>query len=59
MEIRNLNIFERETDAPEIIRGYYYQFLKTLEEWLTLNFVSNDFEIYCEVDDDFKTEDLE
>ncbi len=49
-----IEIFEIDTDAVAVNRGFYYQYLKTLKNWLT-NFINkeNTF-IYCEVDDDIK-----
>ena len=49
-----MNIFESNTDAFAINRGFYYQYLSLLKKWLEnyINGLSED--IYSEVDDDIK-----
>jgi len=49
-----LIIFKKDTDAVGTNRGFVYQYLKTLIQWLH-NYKSGiDSSIYCEVEDDIK-----
>lgn len=41
-----------KSSASASIRGYHYQFLKTLEAWLR-SYINYDEEIFCENEDDF------
>lgn len=52
-----LEVFEKDTDAVGANRGFYYQYLYTMEEWLKL-FASGDekTKIYCEFEDDIRSE---
>jgi hypothetical protein len=36
MSLDKLAIFSKDTDATEALRGYEYQKLRTLENWLTI-----------------------
>ena len=49
-----LEVFEVDTDAPAVARGFYYQYLVVLAKWID-NYISkeNTF-IYSEVGDDIK-----
>jgi hypothetical protein len=51
---RELIIFKKDTDAIGTNRGFVYQYLKTLVQWLTNYRDKVDNLIYCEVDDDLK-----
>lgn len=49
-----IHIFETNTDAFTINRGFYYQYLRLLKKWLE-NYINESSEaIYSEVDDDVK-----
>jgi hypothetical protein len=52
MSISKLHIFSKDTDANDAIRGYQYQFLKTLETWLSNYLEEVDDDIYCDYEDD-------
>ena len=47
----NILIIHNKTEATATIRGFHYQFLKTLKSWLECLTNSNE-EIYCETEDD-------
>jgi hypothetical protein len=34
MSLSKLSIFSKDTDANEVVKGYEYQKLRTLENWL-------------------------
>lgn len=53
-------IFKGNTEAIAVNRGFYYQYLKTLDIWLD-NYINNrDVEIYCEREDDiFEVNNIE
>lgn len=48
--------FSRNTDANSTFRGFHYQAIKTVEEWISLYLSGNNFNIYCETEDDIKIE---
>jgi hypothetical protein len=52
MSITTLNIFEKDTDASASIRGYEYQLLLTLKEWVENFLQRNGDTLYCEYGDD-------
>jgi hypothetical protein len=56
--IHILKRFEKNTDANAVNEGFFFQYLVTLDNWLD-NFIQDkDVNIYCEVEDDIKIEDL-
>lgn len=52
-----LSLFQKENDANPTIRGFYFQFLNTVENWIDI-YQNNDTNslIYCEYEDDIKLE---
>lgn len=52
MTLSRLSIFSRDTDANEVLKGYEYQKLRTLEIWLDNKVNHRDEIIYCEYEDD-------
>jgi hypothetical protein len=44
--ISKLHLFAKDTDAPDVIKGFKYQELKTLEVWL-YNKVHGDYPLNC------------
>jgi len=54
VEKNYLNLFAPNTDASSSIRGIYYQFLLTLEKWITNFLEDNNSIIEIEVEDDIK-----
>ncbi|WP_161627038.1 pentapeptide repeat-containing protein [Paenibacillus polymyxa] len=59
MQDVNLHIFKKNTDAHYTHRGFLFQYALTLELWLTNYLSKNDIIIYCEVEDDIKTIDIQ
>lgn len=51
---QELIIFKKDTDAVGTNRGFVYQYLKTLIQWLSNYQNGIDNLIYCEVEDDIK-----
>lgn len=56
--ISKLYLFAKDTDAPDVIRGFKYQELKTLEVWLYNKVHGIDEHIYCDFEDDIFQRDL-
>ncbi|ESU70960.1 hypothetical protein T260_16110, partial [Geobacillus thermopakistaniensis] len=54
MTKNELILFKKDTDAVGSNRGFIYQYLKTLIQWLTNYKNKIDSVIYCEVEDDIK-----
>lgn len=52
MTLSKLSIFSKKTDANEVVKGYEYQRLRTLENWLSNKVHNCDEIIYCEYEDD-------
>jgi hypothetical protein len=52
MSISKLNIFEKDTNASASIRGYEYQLLLTLKEWIDSFLQGGQDILYCEFEDD-------
>lgn len=52
IKIEDLNIFIKDTSAVATNRGFLYQYLHTLEEWINLYISKSDAAIYCEYEDD-------
>lgn len=50
--ISKLHLFAKDTDAPDVIKGFKYQELKTLEVWLYNKVHDIDEHIYCDFEDD-------
>ncbi|MCE0453030.1 MULTISPECIES: dsDNA nuclease domain-containing protein [Brevibacillus] len=51
---QELLIFKKNTDAPGTSRGFVYQYIKTLFQWLVNYRDQSDIIVYCEVEDDIK-----
>ncbi|MDX1829268.1 MAG: hypothetical protein R3342_06950 [Lutibacter sp.] len=56
--ISKLHLFAKDTDAPDVIKGFKYQELKTLEVWLYNKVYGIDEHIYCDFEDDIFQRDL-
>lgn len=56
--ISKLHLFAKDTDAPDVIKGFKYQELKTLEVWLYNKVHGIDEHIYCDFEDDIFQRDL-
>lgn len=56
--ISKLHLFAKDTDAPDVIKGFKYQELKTLEVWLYNKVHGNNEHIYCDFEDDIFQRDL-
>lgn len=56
--ISKLHLFAKDTDAPDVIKGFKYQELKTLEVWLYNKVHGIDENIYCDFEDDIFQRDL-
>jgi hypothetical protein len=58
MSLSKLSIFSKDTDANEVVKGYEYQKLRTLENWLFNKVNTVDEIIYCEYEDDVFQRDI-
>lgn len=58
MPLSKLSIFSKDTDASEVVKGYEYQKLRTLENWLCKKLNKIDEVIYCEYEDDIFQRDI-
>lgn len=56
--ISKLHLFAKDTDAPDVIKGFKYQELKTLEVWLYNKVHGINEHIYCDFEDDIFQRDL-
>lgn len=56
--ISKLYLFSKETEATDVIRGFKFQELKTLEIWLANKINKVDENIYCEYEEDIFQRDL-
>jgi tetratricopeptide (TPR) repeat protein len=56
MEIENLSIFIKDISASATNKGFLYQYLHTLYEWLNKYIFKSDAAIYCEYGDDIAIE---
>lgn len=56
--ISKLHLFAKDTDAPDVIKGFKYQELKTLEVWLYNKVHGIDEHIYCDFEEDIFQRDL-
>ncbi|MEH6682701.1 MAG: hypothetical protein V7724_19315 [Sediminicola sp.] len=56
--ISKLHLFAKDTDAPDVIKGFKYQELKTLEVWLYNKVHRINEHIYCDFEDDIFQRDL-
>lgn len=57
--ISKLYLFSKDTDAPDVIKGFKYQELKTLEVWLFNKVNSIDEHIYCDYEEDIFQRNLQ
>lgn len=58
MNIHKLHIFAKNRDAVAAQKGYSYQQLKTLEDWIENRIAGGNEEIYCEFEDDIFTKNI-
>jgi hypothetical protein len=58
MPLNKLSIFSKNTDANEVVKGYEYQKLRTLENWLSNKVNKAEEIIYCEYEDDIFQRDI-
>lgn len=58
MSLYKLSIFSKDTDANEVIKGYEFQKLRTLENWLSNKVNKIDEVIFCEYEDDIFQRDI-
>lgn len=58
IHISKLYVFAKETDASDVIKGFKYQELKTLEIWLNNKVLGIDENIYCDFEEDIFQRDL-
>jgi rRNA-processing protein FCF1 len=58
MPLSKLSIFSKDTDANEVVKGYEYQKLRTLEKWLNNKVNKIEEVIYCEYEDDIFQRDI-
>ncbi|HED05645.1 MAG TPA: hypothetical protein ENI61_03045, partial [Ignavibacteria bacterium] len=56
--ISKLHPFAKDTDAPDVNKGFKYQELKTLEVWLYNKVYGIDEHIYCDFEEDIFQRDL-
>ncbi len=49
---KDIFLFKKETEAIATNRGFYYQYLLTLNNWLDLFLSNRDAKIFCELEDD-------
>lgn len=59
MSLDKLFIFSKDTDAAEALRGYEYQKLRALENWLENYRSKNNQIIYCDYEEDIFQRDLD
>lgn len=52
MPLYKLTVFSKNTDANQVLKGYEYQKLRTLENWLSNKVNKVDEVIYCDYEDD-------
>lgn len=57
-ELSKLYVFAKDTDAPEAIKGFKFQELKTLELWLFNKVHGIEENIYCDFEEDIFHRDL-
>lgn len=58
MSIHKLHIFAKNREAVAVQKGYSYQQLKTLEDWIENRLAGGDEDIYCDFEDDILSRDL-
>jgi hypothetical protein len=58
MSFHKLHIFAKNRDAVAAQKGYSYQQLKTLEDWIENRIAGGDEDIYCDFEDDILARDL-
>ena len=56
--ISKLHLFAKDTDAPDVMKGFKYQELKTLEVWLYNKVHGIEEHIYCDFEDDIFQRDF-
>jgi len=59
MNISNLYLFAKDTDATATEQGYQYQKLKTLQTWLKNRVEGIDEDIYCDYEEDIFSRNTE
>lgn len=58
LNISKLYLFAKDTDAPEVSKGFKFQELKTLEVWLYNKVHGIEENIYCDFEEDIFQRDL-
>lgn len=58
MSIHKLHIFAKNRDAIAAQKGYSYQQLKTLEDWIENRIAGDNQDIYCDFEDDILARDI-
>lgn len=58
MNIHQLHIFAKNRDAIASQKGYTYQQLKTLEDWIENRIIGGSCDIYCDYEDDIFARDI-
>ena len=58
MSLHQLHIFAKNRDAVAAQKGYSYQQLKTLEDWIENRIAGDDQDIYCDFEDDILARDI-
>lgn len=59
MHIHKLHIFGKNRDAIASQKGYTFQQLKTLEDWIENRIAEGNEEIYCDYEDDILSRNIE
>jgi hypothetical protein len=58
MSLNKLHIFAKNRDAVASQKGYTFQQLKTLEDWIENRIVGGNEDIYCDYEDDILSRDI-
>lgn len=58
MSVHKLYIFAKNRDAVAAQKGYTYQQLKTLEDWIENRIIAGEDDIYCDYEDDILARDI-
>ena len=59
MNIHKLHIFAKNRDAIAAQKGYTFQQLKTLEDWIENRIAGEQQDIYCDYEDDILSRDID
>src|SRR5262245_10833980 len=58
MGIHKLHIFAKNRDAIAAQKGYSYQQLKTVQDWIENRIEGGNADIYCDFEDDILSRDI-